>query len=142
MSKFVSCFILGWIFLFFCSTKIKGENTLFNDSFEVIGFDTISYIAEDKYFIHSYNEIVRMLEGKDSLSIKRAEFLVEWAYLGGNLDYKKYCNTIDSVVLLLSDFIRINGLQQYKTAGHFALFEYFTKPNPLNGNKVYNIIEK
>lgn len=100
-------------------------------------FDTISYTIKDSYYNSAYEEIVKMLEGKDSLSFKRAEFLVEWAYLNGEPDYNKYCSDIDSVVFILRNFIRINNLQQYKTAGNFALFEYFTKPNLLNGNKPF-----
>jgi hypothetical protein len=40
-------------------------------------------------------------------------------------------------VQILRNFIYLNGLQQYKTAGNFALFEYFTKPNLLNNNKPF-----
>ncbi|WP_295962524.1 hypothetical protein [uncultured Alistipes sp.] len=35
----------------------------------------------------AYAEIADMLDGKAALSIKRAVFLPEWAYLDGNLDY-------------------------------------------------------
>ncbi|WP_035331625.1 hypothetical protein [Dysgonomonas capnocytophagoides] len=99
-----------------------------------IEFDTIPYMIKDTYFTQAYDEIDRMLDGKDSLSVKRAEFLVEWAYMEGQLNYDTFCYQIDSVTTMLSQFILANGLQQYKTAGNFALFEYFTKPNTLNGN--------
>lgn len=94
-------------------------------------------MVDDNYFIQAYDEIVRMLEGKDSVSVKRAQFLQEWAYMEGKLDYNKFCSHIDSVVLDLSRFIKLNGIESYKTAGNFALFEYFTKPSPLNGNKAF-----
>ncbi|WP_418407323.1 hypothetical protein [Alistipes sp.] len=35
----------------------------------------------------AYTEIADMLDGKAALSIKRAVFLADWAYLDGNLDY-------------------------------------------------------
>lgn len=38
-------------------------------------------------FETAYTEIADMLDGKAALSIKRAVFLAEWAYLDGNLDY-------------------------------------------------------
>lgn len=75
-----------------------------------IAFDTIPYMVNDPYFIQACDEIERILEGKDSLSVQRAEFLVEWAYLEGQLDYNTYCYQIDSVTTILSDFIIANGL--------------------------------
>ncbi|GAB0478688.1 hypothetical protein KML24005_23750 [Alistipes onderdonkii subsp. vulgaris] len=43
----------------------------------------------------AYAEIADMLDGKSSLSIKRAVFLAEWAYLDGNLDYDWFCSKIN-----------------------------------------------
>lgn len=93
--------------------------------------------VDDIYFNTAYNEISSMLGGEDSLSIKRAVFLTEWAYLEGKLDYNTFCDSIDTTVAKLREFIKINNLERYKTAGNFALFEYFTKPCPLNGNRPF-----
>jgi len=49
-------------------------------------------ITKYKYYNQAYNKIVQMLDGKKPLSFKRAAFLVEWAYLKGNLDYDKFCS--------------------------------------------------
>lgn len=50
-------------------------------------------VAQEKlgkeYYHQAYSEIANMLEGKAPLSIRRAVFLAEWAYLDGNLDYEK-----------------------------------------------------
>lgn len=127
--------LLGWICI--CSFSINKDGIKLYKEGEVIDFDTIPYMYDDPYFMQAYDEIVRMLEGKGSLSFKRSEFLVEWAYLKGKPNYEDYCNDIDSVVLMLRKFIYANGLQQYKTSGNFALFEYFTKSNPLNNNKSF-----
>ena len=78
-----------------------------------------------------------MLNGDKPYDLKRAEFVVEWAYSDGTLDYSKFCHDIDSVAYILKRFIEINNFEQYKTAPNFALFEYFTKPNPLNGYKEF-----
>lgn len=40
-------------------------------------------------FESAYKEILSMLEGKSTLSIKRSVFLAEWAYLDGNLDFEQ-----------------------------------------------------
>lgn len=125
---------LGWCLFSSFSVNI---NYITKVDKSKISFDTIPYMVDDTYFIQAYDEIVRMLDGKDSLSIKRAQFLMEWAYTEGELDYNKFCSHIDSVVLDLSAFIKLNGIQSYKTAGNFALFEYFTKSSPLNGNKSF-----
>jgi len=127
--------LLGWIFI--CSFSINNGGIKLYKIGEEIEFDTIPYMYDDLHFAQAYDEIVRMLEGKDSISFKRSEFLVEWAYLKGELSYENYCHDIDSVVQILRNFIYLNGLQQYKTAGNFALFEYFTKPNLLNNNKPF-----
>jgi len=122
------------IYMFF---TINNESIKLYKDGEFVDFDTIPYMYDDAYFMQAHNEIVRMLEGKDSLNFKRAEFLVEWAYLKGEPNYEDHCHAIDSIVQMLRGFIAVNGLQQYKTAGNFALFEYFTKPNPLNNNKAF-----
>lgn len=124
--------VLGWIFL--SSLSVDKGTIKFYEIGEPIEFDTIPYMVNDTYFIQAYNEIIRMLENKDSLSFKRAEFLVEWAYLKGELNYENYCSDIDSVVQILRNFIFVNGLEKYNTAGNYALFQYFTKPSPLNNN--------
>lgn len=37
----------------------------------------------------AYMEMADMLDGKIPMSIRRAVFMAEWAYLDGNLDYEK-----------------------------------------------------
>lgn len=54
-----------------------------------------SKTAED-YYVSAFNEMSDMLDGSDSLSIKRVVFLAEWAYYEGKLDYKTdFCDEID-----------------------------------------------
>lgn len=58
-----------------------------------------SMTAED-YYVHAFNEMSDMLAGRDTLSIKRAVYLAEWAFYEGNLDYKTdFCNEIDRIRL-------------------------------------------
>lgn len=91
-------------------------------------------VTKDEYFNKAYNEIAHMLKGNLPLDFKRAVFLTEWSYLQGNLDYEKYCKDISATVNTLKGFIEERGVGQYKTAGNFALYEYFTRPSKLNGN--------
>ncbi|MCD7972631.1 MAG: hypothetical protein LUG18_08175 [Candidatus Azobacteroides sp.] len=130
MKKIKSLFLL---FIYWGLYVVNAQNINPNDTL-LVDFNCLS---QDTYFNVAYQEITDMLEGKDSLNLKRASFLVDWAYMEGQPDYKEYCHHIDSVVSMLRNFININNLQQYRTAGNFALFEYFTKSNLLNGNNKF-----
>lgn len=89
------------------------------------------------YFEQAYSEMAAMLDGGKRPSIKRAVFLPEWAYLDGKLDYVDYCSQIESTGRALQQFIRANNLQVYRTAGNYALFEYFSRPYPMNDYKPF-----
>lgn len=94
--------------------------------------------AEDYYFL-AYNEITSMLTQKDSLSIKRAVFLSEWAYYQGNLDYKKdFCDEIERISTYITKFYIVNNLHRFKTGKQMALNEYFFRPYSGNNYTPYN----
>lgn len=135
MKKSTCCIIC--LLFFVLSMFAQDENSLKPTYDNYIPFDTIPVFVDDVYFKQAYDELSAMLDGKDSLNFKRAAFLVEWAYLDGSLDYDKFSSDIDSIVNTLRGFIYINNLAQYRTAGNFALFEYFTKANALNGDKPF-----
>ena len=96
-----------------------------------------TFVTQDEHFSKAYNEIAHMLEGKLPLDFKRAVFLTEWSYSEGMLDYDKYCHDIAATAQTLKAFIEEKGVGQYKTAGNFALYEFFTRPSKLNGNLPY-----
>ncbi len=83
------------------------------------------------------DEMEAMLDGRLPLSIQRAVFLAEWAYLDGEPDYDGYCRTIDSAAVFLRQFIAANGLERYKTGRNLALTEYFFHPYSGNGYKPF-----
>ncbi len=118
--------------------ELNLRNIKLCNSEEVLSYDTIPHMIKDKYFIDALGELKMMLNGNNPYSLKRAEFIVEWAYSGGTMDYSKFCHNIDSVAYILKRFIEINNIQQYKTSPNFALFEYFTKPSSMNGNKAFS----
>jgi hypothetical protein len=76
-----------------------------------------------------------MLEDKIPMDFKRASFLIEWAYLKGNLDYEVFCKDISKISKDLKQFIVDKKVGVYKTAGNYALYEYFTKPHKMNSYK-------
>ncbi len=94
-------------------------------------------LPDTSRFLTAYTEIADMLDGKSSLSIKRAVFLAEWAYLDGNLDYDWFCSKIDSAVIFLHGFMKANGLDKYKTGKNMAIIEYFFNPWSGNGYKPF-----
>lgn len=107
------------------------------DSTDVLPFDTLPQMHNDKYFIAAFDELSAMLSGNQSYDLKRAVFLVESAFLSGNLNYSTYCKEIDNTVNKINQYIDINNIRHYKTAVNAALFDYFTKPNWMNGNRPF-----
>ena len=124
--------ILSTLFLFFVQPVLVVQaQTLGRDiPPEITGGVQIE--THSRLYNQAYLEMADMLDGKTPLSIKRAVFLAEWAYLDGDLDYDWFCRTIDSAALFLNGFIRANGLEKYKTGKNMALIEYFF--NPWSGN--------
>ena len=74
--------------------------------------------AVSEYYEKAYFEMADMLDGKAPMSIRRAVFMAEWAYLDGHLDYKKdFCEPIIKDVAYMKRWMAANNLsQQYKTA--------------------------
>lgn len=103
----------------------------------VVKFDTVLHVFDDEYFFSAFDEIHAMLNGEKECDFKRAEFLVEWAYASGNMDYDVFCNSIDDVVAILKREIMKRNISRYKTAANAVLFEYFTQPNMMNGYKPF-----
>ncbi len=96
-----------------------------------------SKIAED-YYVSAFNEMSDMLAGRDSLSIKRAVFLAEWAYYEGKLDYYiDFCNEIDRIKTFIRSFYAANKLQAYKTGMQMAITSYMVSPYSGNGYTPY-----
>jgi len=103
-----------------------------------IEFDSVRTIIDDHYYALAFEELSQMLDGKQPYSMKRAAFLLEWAYYEGKPDYRQFSHDIDSIVNVLRMFIKVNGLQKYKTAPNFAIFQYYTVPSIMNGNKAFS----
>ncbi len=101
------------------------------------GCVNLSCIAQDANIMRyqkAYQEMEDMLSGKQKMSIKRAVFMAEWAYLDGNLDYEKdFCQPIAKNVEFLKRFIAVNKLEKYKTAKQIALCDFFFRPWSGNG---------
>lgn len=96
-----------------------------------------SMIAED-YYVSAFNEMSDMLAGKDSLSIKRAVYLAEWAFYEGRLDYKTdFCDEIDRIKTFILSLYDINKLHTYKTGMQMAITSYIVSPFSGNGNQPY-----
>ncbi len=99
--------------------------------------DGVQIETRSRLYNQAYLEMADMLDGGQELSVKRAIFLQEWAYLDGDLSYEEFCHDIDTVATYLKSFIAANGLEPYRTGGNYALFEYFSRPYPGNGYKPF-----
>lgn len=120
------------LFVYFVQST-NAESIKYFQPEETIAFDSIPYMVKDPAFEDSYKRLSQMFKGEIPYNLKYAEFLVENAYYGGTVSYDSFCHDIDSVVKVLHNFIKINSLDQYKTAPNFAIFEYMTKPSIMNG---------
>lgn len=91
--------------------------------------------AVSEYYEKAYFEMADMLDGKAPMSIRRAVFMAEWAYLDGHLDYKKdFCEPIIKDVAYMKRWMAANNLsQQYKTAKQITLCNFFFYPWAGNG---------
>lgn len=69
-----------------------------------------------------------MLDGKSPVSIRRAVFLAEWAYLDGNLDFGDFCRGIDTAVAYLYRFLSVNELGRYKPERTWLLLNISSGP--------------
>ena len=105
-------------------------------------FDTIPSMYDDRYFLDAFDELSAMIDGRSVYDFKRAEFLVEWAYCSGDMDYQEFCDSIASAVRRLKRFIQTRNIRHYKTAANAALFDYFTRPSWMNGNKAFSYDEE
>lgn len=90
--------------------------------------------GEVGFYNKAYSEITDMLEGRIPLSVRRAVFLAEWAYLDGNLNYERdFCEPIKKGADYLRRTITVNQWEKYKTAKQIALCNFFFYPCSGNG---------
>lgn len=95
-------------------------------------------VTADSLYLQAYTEIADMLDGKQPLSIKRAVFLSEWAYLGGRLDYQRdFCDEISRIANYIRNVIALNHFETYKTSKEFSICNYFFLPCNGNGRIPY-----
>ena len=86
----------------------------------------------------AYDEMAAMLDSSDSVCLKRAVFLPEWAYVGDELNYNIYCARLDTMAAALRAFIAANRLDDAPIGAHIALFEFFVRPYAMNGYKPFD----
>ncbi len=80
----------------------------------------------------AFEEQHQMLKGEIPFSFKRAVFLHENAYLKGKLKYENFCYGIDTIVSVLRQMIRDEGIGHFRSAGNWATFTYMKKASKYN----------
>jgi hypothetical protein len=101
--------------------------------------------TKDSLYEKAYQEIYDMLDGKTKISLKRAVFVSENAFLNGSLNYESdFCRPISQAVSFLYKFISANKLGKYKTAKQIALCDFMFRPWSGNGYKpfIYDMTEE
>jgi hypothetical protein len=92
------------------------------------------FYTKDPFFNAAFIEIKAMLEDKQPLNFKRAVFLSEYSYAGNELSYEQFNEDVEATVTELKKFIESKNINQYKTAGNYAIFEYMMHASSMNGN--------
>lgn len=124
-----------WVFDYIC--KMRSCCLLIIAFCYSISLNAKQKIAE-AYYVSAYNQISSMLDGQDTISIKRAVYLAEWAYYEGKLDYKTdFCDEIDRITKFINLFYDVNQYKMYKTGKQLAINEYFFRPYSGNYYKPY-----
>ncbi|MBO4805081.1 MAG: hypothetical protein J5554_03480 [Paludibacteraceae bacterium] len=96
-------------------------------------------IVAKKRYEQAYKEMANMLDGESKLSIKRAVYLAENAYLDGKLKYEQdFCEPIRKVSNYLNRMIELNHWEKYKTAKQIALCNFFFYPCNGNNQKIFD----
>lgn len=86
----------------------------------------------------AYREMSAMLDGKKPLSVIRATYVAENAYLDGRLDYDRdFRIPISRGAEYMRRMIVANKWEKYKTAKQIALCNFFFYPCSGNGNKAF-----
>jgi hypothetical protein len=101
----------------------------------IISNTRLPVYCEDTLFNKAFIEMKAMLDGKIPLNFKRAVFLSEYAYCGNEINYDQFTKEIEVTATKLRQFMKERKIEEYKTAGNFAIFEYMTKPCTMNGYK-------
>ena len=91
-----------------------------------------------EYYHKAFAEITAMLECRTALSVRRAAFVAERAFLDGNLDYENdFCEPIRKGADYIKRMIAANHWEKYKTAKLIALCNYFFYPCSGNGQNPF-----
>lgn len=99
----------------------------------VYGQSTIDTLQKHKQlYENAYIEINQMLEGKKTISFKRAVFLMENAFLKNTWTYEKFNGKITSITTKLKQLVKDRHIEQFKTSGNWAAFSYMTDSIPQN----------
>lgn len=91
----------------------------------------------------AYDQLVRMLDGKDSLSFKKAVFITENAYLDNTLSYDKFnaqINTFSAVCRQIGDQGKFTDVKN-NLPYNWSIYKFITDTLPfrLNGDTLYKM---
>jgi hypothetical protein len=77
-------------------------------------------------FRQAYEEIKDMLEGRKTISFKKAVFLVDNAYMGGLLNWNWYEQEIKNKLPVFDQMINSTGYGRYRTSKNWAIHTFMT----------------
>ncbi len=96
------------------------------------------FVKADKAAYESaYLTLEAMLEGKETIDFKKAIFTVENAYYGNTMSYEEFDKGIKNLAHVCKGMIAKKQIQEYKTAGNWAIFMLMTQKIPENDSLPY-----
>ncbi len=104
-------------------------------AFGSTGVDSVD--CPDRFYLRAFFEIRDMIIGHTAPDYKRAVFLMEWAYLGGQPDYDRFSAEIRRTAEKIEAFVRKQGADRYRTGRNYGLWEYLFRPHEMNGYKPF-----
>lgn len=93
--------------------------------------------AEKATYESAYQTLKSMLEDEAAVDFKKAIFTVENAYYGNTMSYEAFDKGIKDLAQVCEGMIAERKIEEYKTAGNWAIFTLMTQKIPHNGGKPF-----
>ncbi len=103
-----------------------------------IGVSVTLTAQNENNFEEAFNELKGMLEDERPIDYTKALFSVENAWHNDTLSYSKFERELKDIAITCRVMIGNKGIQNYKTAGNWAIFMWMMKPVPENDNEPYS----
>lgn len=93
-------------------------------------------VLENPIYNKAFQQLSAMSRNEIPYTFKDAVLISEKAFHDDTLNLNLYYEKLDSIVDIMSKFIKINGYDTLKTGANFAAYHWMTQKSPMNKNQV------